>query len=241
MGKEQEFINKITPFIQKYAKKYNIKVVSPIIAQACLESAYGTSKKATFNNFFGLKYRKNRVKCNSGYFQDGGSEQNPNGTYTSLSSTTAWYAFQDMEHGVEGYFQFINIPHYANLKTTNDPYTYLTYIKQDGYATSINYVNNVSNVIKKWNLTQYDFQKEEKNKTMAINIIKKTGTHGMYHKTRQIKYLVIHYTAGVTSKVGTARNTASWFANPRSGGTVDFIVDDGEIVQYNPDPLNYAC
>lgn len=95
--------------------------------------------------------------------------------------------------------------------------------------------------VKKWNLTQYDFQKEEKNKTMAINIIKKTGTHGMYHKTRQIKYLVIHYTAGVTSKVGTARSTASWFANPRSGGTADFIVDDGEIVQYNPDPLNYAC
>lgn len=95
--------------------------------------------------------------------------------------------------------------------------------------------------VKKWNLTQYDFQKEEKNKTMAINIIKKTGTHGMYHQARQIKYLVIHYTAGVTSKVGTARNTASWFANPRSGGTADFIVDDGEIVQYNPDPLNYAC
>ena len=77
---------------------------------------------------------------------------------------------------------------------------------------------------------------------MKINIIKQTGTHGLYSTGRgKDKYLVYHYTAGVTSKKGSARATASWFANPKAGGTADFIVDDEEIVQYNPDPEKYSC
>ena len=153
---QEQFIKEIAKYVQKYAPEFGIKVCSPIIAQACLESAYGTSKKASFHNYFGLKYRNNRVKCNKGYFTDGGSEQNPNGTYTLLPSSTAWYAFENLEQGVLGYFQFINIPNYANLKGVTDPYKYLENIKADGYATSIDYVKNVYNVIKKWNLAQYD-------------------------------------------------------------------------------------
>ena len=158
---QEQFIKEIAKYVQKYAPQFGIKVCSPIIAQACLESAYGTSKKASFHNYFGLKYRNNRVKCNKGYFTDGGSEQNANGTYTLLPSSTAWYAFENLEKGVLGYFQFINIPNYSNLKGVTDPYKYLENIKADGYATSINYVTNVYKVIQKWNLTQYDQIKKE--------------------------------------------------------------------------------
>ena len=70
---QQEFIETIAPLVQKYAPLYNIQVASPIIAQACLESAYGTSFKAKYHNYFGLKYRANRVSVNNGYFTDGGS------------------------------------------------------------------------------------------------------------------------------------------------------------------------
>ena len=169
MTKEQ-FIKEIAKYVQKYAPKYNIKVCSPIIAQACLESAYGTSKKAQFHNYFGLKYRANRVKCNSGYFEDGGSEQNANGTYTNLPSNTAWYAFSNMESGVEGYFQFINISTYSNLKGVIDPETYLKNIKADGYATSLNYVDNLMSVIKSNNLTQYDSNGGITNMTYKVAI-----------------------------------------------------------------------
>ena len=41
-----DFINQIAPFIIKFAPSYHIAVVSPIIAQAVLESAYGTSELA---------------------------------------------------------------------------------------------------------------------------------------------------------------------------------------------------
>lgn len=38
---KDKFIKTIAPIIQKTAKEFGICVVSPIIAQACLESAYG--------------------------------------------------------------------------------------------------------------------------------------------------------------------------------------------------------
>lgn len=163
---QQEFIKTIAGYVQKYAPMFNIGVCSPVIAQAILESAYGTSFKAQYNNYFGLKYRKDRVTCNSGYFEDGGSEQELDGSYTPLPSDTTWYAFDNMEMGVLGYFQYTNIERYDNLKGVTDPYKYLENIKADGYATSLDYVKNVYAVIEKWNLTQYD--KEVENMSIKI-------------------------------------------------------------------------
>lgn len=77
---------------------------------------------------------------------------------------------------------------------------------------------------------------------MAINIIKKTGTANTNRcPNRNIKYIVVHYTAGSTSRTGAARNTAVMFSSPSHGGSADFIVDDTEIVQYSPDIENYLC
>lgn len=150
----KKFISEIAPLIQKYVKKYGYGVPSAIIAQACLESAYGTSTKAKKHNYFGLKYRKNRLTCHSGYFTDGSSEEYKVGVHTPI--TTDWYAFADMEHGVEGYFQFINVDTYKNVKGVTNPETYLKKLRADGYATSSTYVENNMNVIKKWDLTSYD-------------------------------------------------------------------------------------
>lgn len=237
-----EFIQQIAPYVQKYALKYGIQVVSPIIAQACLESAYGTSFKAKYHNYFGLKYRANRVNVNNGYFLDGGSEQGADGVYTPLPSTTAWYAFDSMEKGVEGYFQFINISNYANLKTTSDPHTYLEYIKADHYATSLNYVDNVYAVVKKYNLTKYDNIKKKEKPKMNLNIIQNNGiTNTTIAPNRDIEWIVLHYTAGTSSKPGTATSTANWFKKTSAQGSADFIVDDNTIVQYNAEIKDRYC
>ena len=51
-----QFIQKIAPLVQKYAPQYGIKVCSPIIAQACLQSGFNSSKLAyKYYNFFGMK------------------------------------------------------------------------------------------------------------------------------------------------------------------------------------------
>ena len=157
---KQEFIDAIAKAANKYAPKYGIAVISPVIAQACLESAYGTTNKAKHNNFFGLKYRKDRLTCHSGYFKDGSKEQRADGTYYPVVDN--WYAFDSLDSGVEGYFQYINVERYSNLKGVTDPYKYLELLRADGYATSLNYVKNVWAVVKSWNLTKYDkVEKEE--------------------------------------------------------------------------------
>ena len=246
---EKEFIEKIAPLCVKYAKKYGFKIASAAIAQACLESGYGTSNKAKFNNYFGLKYRANRVTCNNGYFLDGGSEQNPDGTYTPLPSATAWYNFDTMEAGVEGYYQFISIPNYAKVKEATTPLEYLQEIKNAHYATSLNYVNNVYNVVVKWNLQKYDNstnnetqQSTTNNSTVQLSIINKTSDHNTTMKmNRDIKWIVLHYTAGTASTKGAAQNIANYFSKTTNQASADFIVDDAEIVQYNPDPKQRYC
>ena len=174
-----QFIEKIVPYVQKYAPVYGILVHSPIIAQACLESAYGTSNKAQYHNYFGLKYKGDRVTCANGYFTDTSAEQNSDGSYTNI--TTEWYQFDDMDSGVEGYFQFTNIANYDNLKGVTDPRTYLENIKADGYATSLDYVDNVMAVVEKWNLTQYDNPIEQRGIKVAIDAGHGSDTAGKRH------------------------------------------------------------
>lgn len=63
-----------------------------------------------------------------------------------------------------------------------------------------------------------------------------------YAPNRSIEYIALHYTAGTTSKAGTALGVAKWFANggnPSNPASSDFIVDDVDIVQYNVDIENY--
>ena len=158
------FIDQVAALVQKYAPEYGIKVCSPIIAQAILESASGTSDLAVnANNFFGLKYRPNRCPTASGTYFKVGSEQLQNGEY--VSSLMKWFKFPDMEAGIIGYFDFINVAAYQNLKGVTDPGEYLQKIKADGYATALDYVSRVMAVINKYNLTQYD-----EGKKMIINV-----------------------------------------------------------------------
>lgn len=57
---------------------------------------------------------------------------------------------------------------------------------------------------------------------------------------RQIKYLAIHFTAGTSSATGRAKSMkSSWEKSHRA--SADFGVDDRDMVQFNPSPLNYYC
>ena len=147
------FIQTIAPLVQKYCKQYGYKVASPIIAQACCESAYGTSwiSKAPYYNLFGMKCGKawtgRSVSART-------KEEYTVGTLTSIVDN--FRAYDTLEEGVEGYFKFIGWSRYANLKTATTPQQYLEFIKADGYATSSTYVNTNMNIINTYGLTKYD-------------------------------------------------------------------------------------
>ena len=182
---EQEFIRNIATYVQKYTPQFGIKVHSPIIAQACLESGYGISGdpvKLAHNNYFGLKYRENRLTCHSGYFNADSVEQDKDGSYVPIS--TDWYAFESMEKCVLGYFQFINIKNYENAKGVTDPKTYLENIREDNYSTDLEYVDKCMSIIEKCGLTQYDNSKEE---NMSIKIEQRiVKDNPCYKANRQI-------------------------------------------------------
>ena len=72
-----------------------------------------------------------------------------------------------------------------------------------------------------------------------MTITKKLGTVNTTAKlNRLIKWIVIHYTAGVTSKAGSALNLAAYYLSGKAAASSDYIVDDTAVVQYNGDILN---
>ncbi|MBQ8712985.1 MAG: peptidoglycan-binding protein [Prevotella sp.] len=65
------------------------------------------------------------------------------------------------------------------------------------------------------------------------------STHITRCANRAVKYIAIHYTAGTTSRGGTALATRNVFLQRQA--SADFVVDNTTIVQINPDPTNYYC
>lgn len=194
----QEFIKQIAAYVKQYAPLYGIKVYSPIIAQAILESSYGTSELAVnAHNYFGLKYREGRCKTCIGIYNKVGSEQNSDGSYTS--SAMKWCKFKDMENGVIGYFDFVNISNYANLKGVTDPRKYLENIKSDGYATSLKYVDNLMSVIEKWNLTEYDKKEETSMSNSSLVSYTKLSPNHSGQRTHSIDRITPHCVVGQLS------------------------------------------
>lgn len=154
---KQQFIKSIAEYVKKYASAYGIAVHSPIIAQAVLESGWGESKLASvYHNYFGLKcgttWTGKSVNLST-------MEEYTPGTLTQIKDN--FRVYDNMEEGVKGYFDFIQLSRYQNLRGITDPEEYLKTIKADGYATSSKYVENTMRVVTQYDLTQYDVKGEE--------------------------------------------------------------------------------
>ena len=69
-------------------------------------------------------------------------------------------------------------------------------------------------------------------------ILKTSGVNTSAKKNRVIKYIVVHYTAGVSSSGKSDENVAAWFARSTTKASSDFIVDDDSVTQFNGDIKN---
>lgn len=149
---KKTFISEIAQLILKYAPQYGINYVSPIIAQACCESAYGNSRLSkVYHNYFGMKtgrsYKGRSVNLKTG------EEYSP-GVHTTI--TARFRVYSSMEEGVKGYFEFIQMKRYQNLRNATSAGNYCELLKADGWATSSTYVMTLKNIIKLYNLEAYD-------------------------------------------------------------------------------------
>jgi len=236
MNKE-EFIEELAKYVCKYAEQYNVKCPSAVIAQGCLESGYGTSYKAQFHNYFGLKYRPNRCKTAIGTFEDKSAEQNKNGSYSSIYCS--WFRFKNLEDGVIGYFDFTNISSYAKCKNVEDPKKYLEEIKKVGYASSLDYVENVYKVIVDNNLTRFDKKTPEISEKISdktegftnsslVEYVKLSPNFSK-RKNKKITKITIHHMAGNLS-IETCGNV---FASASRKASANYGIDsNGRVGMY---------
>lgn len=146
------FISAIAPLIQAEAKRRGYPVCSAVIAQACIESAYGKSLlSAKYHNYFGLKCGK--------AWKGASVNMKTKEEYTVGQLTTIkdnFRVYDSMEGGVKGYYDFISTARYVKLKTAKTPQEYLELIKAAGYATSSTYVSTCMGVVNKYDLDQFD-------------------------------------------------------------------------------------
>lgn len=146
------FIALMAPIIQAEAAARGYNYPSAIIAQACVESAFGTSQLGyKYHNYFGMKcgssWKGKSVNLKT-------KEEYTQGNLTTISDN--FRVYDNERAGVVGYFDFISKPRYQNLKSATSARNYLELIKEDGYATSFKYVETVNSYIEKYDLTRYD-------------------------------------------------------------------------------------
>ena len=186
MSYTDEFIKTIAPIVQKYCKQYGYKFASPIIAQACCESAWGQSwiSKEPYYNFFGMK-------CGSSWtgrsVNAKTKEEYTKGTLTSI--TANFRAYDSVDEGVKGYFEFIQAKRYSNLKEATSYEDYIEKIKADGYATSSTYIKTIVSIIEKYQLYKYDTEETTNADTIdydkiALEVIKGKWGNGSERKRR---------------------------------------------------------
>lgn len=148
------FLNKIVPIVQKeYLRRERWVLPSVCIAQAALESAWGTSAMMTkANAYFGIKAGSNwKGKVYSSKTKE---------CYAGIGFTTitdVFRAYDSLADSISDYYNLIcNNSRYVSAVNNSNPRNTITAIKNAGYATDPNYITSVMSIINKYNLTKYD-------------------------------------------------------------------------------------
>lgn len=178
------FIKNITPIAQKQAKKHDGKLFASVcIAQACCESAYGTSPKMVrANAVFGIKVGKNKVHFGKAWkdqaYSTATKECYDGKTYEQI--TDFFRAYDNVEDATEDYMDMLCVcSRYKKALNCASPRDSIYGIKNGGYATAPDYVTTIMNIIRKYNLTRYDVEGTAlKNPYDVATITLKKGSKG---------------------------------------------------------------
>lgn len=173
---KQDFINNVIPIIIRIAKEKGYKYPSAIISQAVCESNWGQSGLSSkYFNFWGMK-------CGTSW--KGASvnlktkEEYTVGTLTTIKDN--FRAYPNIEAGVRGYFDFIQMTRYQNLKQATSPEDYITKLKLDGWATSSSYINTLTNILNTNGFKKFDGVnipvQPVKDKSVIISAVKSLQT-----------------------------------------------------------------
>ena len=167
---EKRFLDLVGPKAVNDYKQSGI-LASITLAQACLESGFGTTELASkANNLFGMKVGLSGE--NWGTCWDGKSkytkvtqEQRADGSYYSIIADFRKYANIDLN--IKDHSLYLanakngNQLRYKGLVGEKNYRQAAQIIKNGGYATSLTYVDKLCNLIERLNLTKYDKMAEQ--------------------------------------------------------------------------------
>jgi len=166
---DSQFIDYIGNSARKLASNNDL-YASVMIAQAMVESGWGTSGLASAPNynFFGVKGEYNGSSVNMGTQEDDGT-----GNLYSISSNFRKYpsykeSLEDyvslLRGGTTGNSQIYAGAWKSNTTSYKDATKYLT----GRYATDTTYADKLNSVIEKYNLTQFDTESANKDQTYTV-------------------------------------------------------------------------
>lgn len=151
---KSEFIEMISKIIVKENKKRGYPLFSSVvIAQACLETGYGSSQMMMKSHaIFGIK----ATKAWKGMVYNSKTKECYNNT-SFVEINACFRAYKNYEESIADYFDLICKTHrYRKALVTETPTECITAIKNGGYATDPFYVSKIMSIINKNNLTRYD-------------------------------------------------------------------------------------
>lgn len=128
---------------------------SVVIAQAILESGYGTSKLSKYNNIFGLNNYNDGYLVNAGYVLIEVPQEKNGILYYNYEKMAT---FDNLIDCIKSLKKWYTRPKYIEplREAGSDSTRQITAIKNCGYATDSNYINKIVDIIKRYNLKQYD-------------------------------------------------------------------------------------
>lgn len=128
---------------------------SVVIAQAILESGYGTSKLSKYNNIFGLNNYNDGYLVNAGYVLIEVPQEKNGILYYNYEKMAT---FDNLMDCIKSLKKWYTRPKYIEplREAGNDSTKQIAAIKNCGYATDSKYVDKIVDIIKRYNLTQYD-------------------------------------------------------------------------------------
>lgn len=161
-----EVVTKVATLFTANQKQSGI-LASVSMAQFILESGYGKSELAqNANNCFGMRASLSGNTW-TGSAWDGHSvytmqtgEQNTDGSYVTVTADFRKYG--SIEDSIADHSAYLlgamngSKKRYEGLAGCTDYKKAVQIIKDGGYATSLDYVQNLCRVIEQWNLTQFD-------------------------------------------------------------------------------------
>ena len=176
-----EWIAMISPIAESLWEKYAV-LPSVVIAQTCLETGFGKTDLTRKYNIVGMKADLINGTWKDHTTWDGETytkvtPEYRNGTLTYVDDV--FRVYKSFQECLEDYVNFLLYVRnnkgykYRRIQGLTDPATVINYIRigtgtnerPEGYCTDPNYETKILNLIREYNLTQYDPVKETSQKT----------------------------------------------------------------------------